>query len=48
VKLDLSPVDVGEEVAPDHGEHHASEREHQRGDERNDQPGLSSIVSTRT
>jgi hypothetical protein len=32
VELDLSAVNGGEEVAADHCEHHASQREHQRGD----------------
>jgi hypothetical protein len=33
-------VDGGEEVAADHGQHHAAEREHQRGDHRDDEPPL--------
>jgi hypothetical protein len=40
MELDLSPVDGGEKVAADHGKHYASEREHQPGDDRNDEPPL--------
>ena len=40
VELDLSAVDGGEEVAADHGEHHAAQREHQRGGNRDDEPPL--------
>ncbi len=40
VKLDLSPVDCGEEVVADHGEHHASQREHQHGGDRDNERPL--------
>ncbi len=40
VELDLSAVDGREEVAADNGQHQASERKHQRGDDRDDEPPL--------
>ena len=40
VKLDLSAIDRGEEVAADQRQHHAAQREHQRGDNRDDEPPL--------
>src|SRR5208282_6185039 len=40
VEPDLAAVDRGEEVPPDYGQHPTSQREHQRGDHRDDEPPL--------
>jgi hypothetical protein len=40
VELDLPTVDGREEVAADHSQHHAPERERQRRDDRDDEPPL--------
>ncbi len=40
MELDLSAIDVREEVAADQRRHEAAQREHQRGGERNDEAPL--------
>ena len=43
VELDLAAVDGRKEIAADEHQHHSAEREHQDGDDRNDERRLSSI-----